>query len=220
MALQSELLNKIAGVSHGFGILDEPVVPALAHDWSSLPKWRQVHGTSLANVTTPLQECGDVDALYTSRSKIPVGVITADCVPILMAQKEGKGVAAIHAGWRGTKALIVQKVWEELKNLGHSPNEWVAVVGPSIGPCCYQVSEELAFDFLREFETFGKEAVVPSHRMLDLPFVNFKILKAQGLQEVELLRYCTKCSLSPQFHSYRRSQGKSPGRQLSGLVIK
>lgn len=219
MALQSELLKGLKRVVHNFGVLDEGPLPDLKSCWANLPKWKQVHGVEMAKVSSPLQDCGQVDALYTSESQIPVAVITADCVPILMAHKDGKGVAAIHAGWRGTKALILEQVWKKLGHEGHQPGQWVAAVGPAIGPCCYQVGEDLAAEFQKDFGRFGVTQVVPSHRMLDLPRINFEVLKELGLAEVELLRYCTQCSVGPRFHSYRRSQGQSAGRQYSGLVI-
>lgn len=220
-ALTSDLLAKIPGVQHGFGTLREPVPHVFAPVWPALkPDWKQVHGASCAEVTSTNQLCGDVDALYTQKRAIPIAVVTADCVPILMARKDGGAVAAIHAGWRGTRARILQVLWKELRARGEDPKQWVAAIGPSIGPCCYEVSEELAADFAQEFASAGKGVAVPKHRILDLPATNAWQLREIGLAACDLIRACTRCTTGPNgqpaFHSYRREGGKT--RQWSMIM--
>lgn len=201
--VQSQLLSKIPGIVHGFGTADEPVLAELLPAWNALkPKWSQVHKADVAHVTYAHQNCGEVDAFWTSEPGLPVAVVTADCVPILLARKDGKAVAAVHAGWRGTRAHILSVLWEKLRAKGEWPSEWVAAVGPAIGPCCYEVSEEIAQDFAQEFESFGEKLAVPRHRILDLPAINAKELERIGVAEVDLLRHCTRCGEG--FHSYRR----------------
>jgi YfiH family protein len=207
LIIKSALLEKVPGVCHGFGTAQEPVPAALKDAWESRrPKHKQVHRCDFVNVEIEGQECGEVDSLFTSKLGIPVGIMTADCVPVLMANKLGTCIAAIHAGWRGTRAHILRKLWAELQVRGENPRDWVAAIGPAIGPCCYEVSEELAGDFFEEFKYLdltGKLAV-PSSRRLDLQSVNAAELRMIGLEEVEVLRFCTKCSTGPLLHSYRR----------------
>jgi copper oxidase (laccase) domain-containing protein len=92
---------------------------------------------------------------------------------------------------------------------GEDPAQWIAAIGPAIGPCCYEVSEELA----REFGS-------PQTRMLDLPALNAAQLRAAGIGEVELLRACTRCSLdergTPLYASYRR-EGR--GLQQRSVIV-
>lgn len=213
MVIKSSILSKVPGISHGFGTRDEPI-PSIflqtgKESWDlALPKWKQVHGSEIARVEKPGQECGEVDALMTRQKQIPLSVVTADCVPILLAHREGHFVAAVHAGWRGARARILKKLWKKLQEEeGQDPRDWVAAIGPAIGPCCYEVSPELAEDFKKEFSDLPQVQSVPRSRMLDLPTLQLEELKKIGLFEVECLRTCTKCTQGPEqpaFYSYRR----------------
>ncbi len=209
MHIRSALLDSISSIRHGFGTCAEPIPEPFTARWDeSRPRWKQVHGGACASITAPRQECGEADALHSSLAQIPIAVQTADCVPVLLASRAGRTVAAVHAGWRGTQARILVKLWEELKAQGHQPKSWVAAVGPAIGPCCYEVSEDLANDFAREFSGAGLKPV-PTHRHLDLPAINADELQRLGIGAVDLIRQCTRCSLdasgkSHLLHSYRR----------------
>ncbi len=209
MILESALLSQVPGLLHGFGSQDEPVPKFLWSAWSTArPLGRQVHGSDVARVKYPLQACGSVDAYITQVSNLPIGVATADCVPILMTHRSGAAIAAVHAGWKGTRARILQRVFQSVReSFGphlRNPIDWVAAVGPAIGPCCYQVSEELALDFAKEFKPMGIENILPAHRMLDLQAINARELHQMGFSEVEVIRVCTRCSKAPILNSYRR----------------
>lgn len=221
MHVQSELLKQIAGLRHGFGTRSETVPASLEPYWQkSHPSWKQVHGIHSVEVTESHQKCGETDALFTFEKGMPVAVVTADCVPVLLARKNGGAGAAIHAGWRGTFAGAVDTVLKELVNRGEKLSGWVAAIGPAIGPCCYEVSEELISDFARKFSHIDPKILSPSFRKLDLPAIHDYRLKKAGLGEVDLIRACTQCSggaVSPTFHSYRR--GDKNSRQYSGLVF-
>ncbi|MFZ9594685.1 MAG: peptidoglycan editing factor PgeF [Bdellovibrionia bacterium] len=217
MTLQSELLLSIPNIQHGFGSAFEPVPSDFIEVWKkSSPVHRQVHGTAWAYVQSPGQACGEVDTLFTDQAGLPVGVMTADCVPILLAQSSGEWVASVHAGWRGTMKHSLVKLWEEFDQRGHNPKDWVAAIGPAIGPCCYQVSSALVKEFKKEFlylDPHG-EWIEPRPDRLDLQAIHEAELKQIGLQRVQRLRYCTFCSRDPQFHSYRRNAAGA-GRQWS-----
>lgn len=223
MHLQSALLSRVPGVLHGFGSLDEEVPALLSELWQKQrPAWKQVHGTAGAEVRAPGEACGEVDALWTARARQPIAVVSADCVPILLAHRSGRKVAAVHAGWRGTRARILSELFASLMAQGDSPGEWVAATGPAIGPCCYEVSEELALDFAREFAAAGEGVAVPRFRHLDLPAINAFELRQLGLAEVEILRACTCCSVGPGgplFHSYRREGGGTRQYSMIGLGL-
>ncbi len=227
MSIESSLLREIPNLVHGFGTRKDPVPSVFLSEWASKPRWKQVHGVACAEVTSVEQDCGEADALFSQIPQVLVGVQTADCVPILLASRRMPAVAAVHAGWRGTQAKILRALWKKLSELGHRPRDWVAAIGPSIGPCCYEVSEDLARSFEAEFGGGGRPNPVPKFRRLDLPSVNEGELRSLGLVEIEVLRACTFCSReysaqeasdgSPRFESYRRDG--SGGRQWSVIKV-
>lgn len=206
MIVESAILSKIPNLNHGFGTASEPLPSQFKKHWSDFgPVFQQVHGVKSIEVREKKQICGEVDALYTSVSQLPIGVVTADCVPILLSSREGSRVAAVHSGWRGTLSHILRELWTTLSREGEVAHQWVAAVGPAIGPCCYQVSEDLVQAFQNEFLDFGKETVSPQPRMLDLPSIIEKELKKMGFPVIEVIRICTYCSTNPVLNSYRKS---------------
>jgi hypothetical protein len=101
------------------------------------------------------------DGMMTDLPGVFLGIQTADCVPVLVADVRRRAVAAFHAGWRGTLARIVERGIGAMRlRYGSRPEDLVAVVGPSIGPCCYSVGEEVRFEFESQFayarELFGE----------------------------------------------------------------
>jgi hypothetical protein len=92
------------------------------------------------------------DALMTGRKGLLLGVITADCVPVLVADTRTRAVAAFHAGWRGTLARIVERgIGTMRREFGSKPKDLIAAIGPAIGACCYSVGEEVRFEFESQF---------------------------------------------------------------------
>ncbi|MEK7690051.1 MAG: polyphenol oxidase family protein, partial [Bdellovibrionota bacterium] len=148
--LTSPLLQEVPGALHGFGTIAHPI--PYAEKWKALkPVWKQVHGIGYDWVTRPGQDLGEIDAMITRSPGMALAVVTADCVPILLLKRDGSQAAAIHAGWRGSLARITPTVWAALKAKGEVGSDWVAAIGPSIGPCCYEVDPELAERFRGQF---------------------------------------------------------------------
>lgn len=193
---------------YGFGRLSERVPAIFANRWDELrPRIKQVHGIAVVEARAPGETLGEADAIWTREPGLAVGVMTADCVPVLLWRADGRAVGAVHAGWRGTKARILRAFFETLARQGERPSDWQAAIGPAIGPCCYEVNEELAAEFARDF---GPSAV-PKPRHLDLQTTNEAELRGLGVKQIEVVRSCTKCTLgssgAPVFHSYRREGG-------------
>jgi len=219
LPLRSKLLEKVPEIDHAFGTRHHPVgLRSLDHWGIRRPAWKQVHGVKVREARKPREELGDCDVLFTRAKRLPIGVAVADCVPILLAREDGAVVAAVHAGWRGTIDGAARALLERLAREGESLERYFAAIGPSIGPCCYEVDEALAERFARA----GYQAVgeTPGAKpKLDLPEYNRRQLVAYGLKSdrVEVLKACTLCDPERRFYSYRRE--KDPGRQFAAIVL-
>jgi len=160
----------------------------------------------------------DCDALITNLEDIVLTILTADCVPILLYDKEKKVVAAVHAGWKGTKADIVGKTVQKMKHVfGCEGKNIIAGIAPSIGACCYEVGEEVAKHFFHLPESVRKK---DDKYMLDLPKINQHQLLKAGLTDknIEMSAVCTACNVTHYF-SYRKEKGCS-GRFMSMIGLK
>ncbi len=128
---------------------------ALGADEMSLVAIEQIHSDVVHRITsaTPaIPNLAKGDALLTSVPGILLAVQTADCVPILLADRKRRAVAAIHSGWRGTLLRIAAKALGRMRmEFGTSPEDVIAAIGPSIGRCCYEVGSEVAAAFHSQF---------------------------------------------------------------------
>ena len=125
---------------------------ALAARDMHLLSLRQIHSDAIHVATGPESEPHHADALTTHVPGLLLGVQTADCVPILLADKKRCVVAAIHVGWRGTLARIAVKALGDMRmEFGTHPGDVVAALGPAIGRCCYEVGAEVAQGFAMQF---------------------------------------------------------------------
>jgi YfiH family protein len=206
-----------------FGDVKSPLGAFDSGEWRKLweesrPNWKQVHGDCAVRITESRQTAGECDALWTDRENLPVGVVTADCVPILLAHRSGPWIGAIHSGWRGTKLRILEKtlqrIWLEAPASAH-PKEWQVWIGPHISVDSYEVSPELALAFKDEF---GSEVV--QGRNLDLLKCQLHQLHALGIHSIQVESDCT--FKNQDFASYRRSAGgpDSKLRQYSVIVLR
>lgn len=211
-----------AGVRHGFGTKG-------AGELADVLRPRQVHGARVLRVgSAPSGELGDADAVVSSAPGRPVAIVTADCVPILAASGSGSAsasgsgaVAAIHAGWRGLAAGVIEAAIATLRST--QPGTTVrAVVGPHIGDCCYEVDPPV-IDALRRRYGAGLDAHLragrPGHAWLDLGGLALAALRACGVPASEsavLEDACTQCD-ALRFHSFRRD-GAQAGRLLHWIA--
>jgi polyphenol oxidase len=181
---------------------------ALGRDPQGVVMGRQVHGAELKTheerqeprvYADVVKSPDEVDAHWTSKPDLTPLVMVADCLPVAMVGP--CGVAMAHCGWRGLAGGIVAKTVQAV-------DAEAAAIGPGIGPCCYEVGE----DVLSEFDAIEG---VAEGRMLDLPAVARALLERAGVQASESADLCTKCN--PElFYSHRRD-GERTGRQ-AGLV--
>jgi polyphenol oxidase len=217
---------RTGGVSEGpfeslnLGILTEDVADAVVENRCRLAAalglsperiaiGRQVHGAALAmhagpQTDAPFADPGgeipEVDGHVTSEPGLAVLVFVADCLPVALAGS--RGVAMLHCGWRGLAAGIVARG-------AAAVGATAAAIGPGIGPCCYEVGDEV----LGSFAALGDG--IASGRMLDLTEVARRLLREAGVERIEAAGLCTSCE-SGHFFSHRRDAGQT-GRQ-AGLV--
>jgi len=186
-------------------------------DWSRLYTAKQVHGARVALVVeSTLRERvaeTEADVVVSAVPGVVVGVYTADCVPILVADDEGR-VAAAHAGWRGTVAGVANAAVEALVSIGARRERLRAALGPSICAHCFEVGEEVA----AEFERLTPSAVVRADGQkphVDLWEANRLLLAASGIPEnaIDAAPPCTMCE-AERFFSFRRD-GDGIGQHLS-----
>ncbi len=163
---------------------------------------QQVHGDDIYVLREPdavRPEKGH-DAIMTDLKKTPIGVLTADCVPILLYDPKRSAVAAVHAGWAGTvKGIAGKAVVEMGANFGSKPENLLASIGPSIGPCCYEIDSKV-LDPLNDFIPGAASQLVtnsrPGHWLLDLWNANRKILELVGVRpdRINVFGACTACN--------------------------
>ncbi len=171
----------------------------------------------------PLQPIPEGDVLLTTEPGVLLSVRTADCMPVLIADPDRPAVAAVHSGWRGTRQRIAGKTAVLLAGLTDSePRRLVAVVGPSIQKCCYQVGEEIYEEFRRELtgsDAFFSPPQGNRKPHLDLPAAARAQLMEAGLlpENIHLSDLCTRCR-DDYFFSYRRER-KLKGQMLSVIGI-
>jgi purine-nucleoside/S-methyl-5'-thioadenosine phosphorylase / adenosine deaminase len=181
---------------------------AVAADADGATMAWQRHGSTVARaeprgILTPGTVFDHCDGLWSDERGRSMLLLTADCLPIAIARtgERRPALAILHAGWRGLLAGIVAS---GVRALGSSGLE--AVIGPSIGPCCYEVGEEVAAPFR---EAFGDDVV--RELRLDLWTSAERALRAAGVDRVDRLDLCTSCD-GERFFSHRRDRGRT-GRQ-------
>lgn len=184
----------------------------------------QVHGCDVTIVgdetIAGVRRGAPADAAIVTRPGIAVGVLTADCVPILIGDVRGRAAAAVHAGWRGLDGGIVAETVAALARLGIAPGDLRAAVGPGIGPCHFEVSPDLAERFRsRVAGADGAVARAGERDVIDLILVAHRQLVLAGIDRIriETIRRCTACEPGV-FFSHRRDRGAT-GRQLSAAWI-
>ncbi len=246
--IRSPLLAELPGVAHGFttrrhgaskGIFsslnlsgrvgDEKqavdrnrsaLLAALGRPEGALIAVKQVHGDLVVEVTSAASRTIEADGLVTRDRDAVVAVLVADCVPILIASRDGAAVAAVHAGWRGTRARIAARAVERLGASGFAPDTLTVALGPAIGPCCFEIGAEVETELRAAYPNAG-EALrqhEDGRRVADLWGLNRLALVEAGVrpERIDVLARCVSCE-EQEFFSHRRDKGET-GRQAGAIA--
>jgi YfiH family protein len=199
---------KLDWLRHGFGLRGS-VAPA------DLTTARQVHSARVLDACGRKGESiGEGDAIVSAECGVAIGIRTADCVPILVADPGTRMVACVHAGWRGTAANIIGATIDLLRSRGCRASDLCVAIGPSIGSCCYEVGPEVA----RRFETWRTrishtEDSGVDKTTLDLRGINEIQSIEAGVRKIWKSEECTYCR-PERFFSFRREKEQA-GRMIS-----
>lgn len=183
---------------------------------SSLKMMCQVHSATVAYVDEKSDNLLDnTDALITDKGGVFLGVITADCLPVLLADTQSAVLGALHAGYRGLLHGIIDQWMQAAQVRGTQPEHLKVMIGPSIHVCCYDVDEERAQQFV---DRYGPTVINRKNKKIyvDLQEAGKRALLAQGVKEeyITISPNCTKCNNSTYF-SYRGDSTKTFGQMLS-----
>lgn len=186
---------------------------------------RQIHSEKVITLDEPwtIENRPEADGLVTKKKNIALGILTADCAPVLFVDEKSGVIGACHAGWKGAKTGIVENTVSAMVNLGAKPENIVAVIGPCIGPESYEVGQEFYDNFVNDNQknkVFFKSKSGGKY-LFDLPKYVENRLKKLNLKTVKWVGKDTLSS-EKEFFSYRRSclnKEKDYGRQLSVIIL-
>jgi YfiH family protein len=196
-------------IVHGFGTRHDDLAVLLPGYWPRRPVQHERHGTRIAVVTQANEDCGEADGMITDRPGLLLAIATADCVPVLLARRDAREVAALHVGWRGALAGMVDAFAALVRARGGDPVDWIAAPGPAAHACCYEVGQDVIDAFV-ERQDLAPGFVAPRPRRLDLPAIVRRQLERAGIGTVAARGECTMCHTRADgrwtFHSYRRDR--------------
>jgi len=185
----------------------------------------QVHSPRVQIATMANRdERPEADALVTQTPGLAIGVLTADCGPVLFADPDAGVIGAAHAGWRGAFEGVLESTIATMQSLGAKPERIIAVLGPSISQSNYEVGPEFVDRFVQQApsnETYFAASTKPGHSLFDLKQFTIDRLRKAGLS-TEMLSECTYAD-EGDWYSYRRSTHRNEpdyGRQISAIAIK
>ncbi len=212
------------GIKHGFFTAKSPrhemqgrdkKVFLETIDLNDLIVMKQEHGNDV-HVIRNGNKPASGDGLIILEKGLAGIVKTADCLPVIMCEPDFPVVSIIHAGWRGTSKKITKRALEIMSDIGVDINKLIVLLGPSIGPCCYEIKNDVKEVFIKE----GFPDIIfkkKNHSMfLDIKLANIHMLRSEGVKNIHDIGLCTSCS-DGGFNSYRR--GDRENRQINFVSL-
>ena len=222
MAYTSPLLAALPGIRHAF--LD--AAESAAFNRGQLVDIKQVHGCNVLAFPHAVSERPQADGVFTAAVDQPLGIYTADCLPLLMASRDGRFISSIHAGWRGAALGIADSATARFKQQGVAAEDIMVAIGPHIRACCYEVSaafypqlletplgalaaahrETLFFSQPQRPSARSPAAREANSRWFNLPAFAVLALEQAGIprENIDVLEHCTYCTPGETLGSYRR----------------
>ena len=221
-----------AGLNCGQGSSDQSeivaincgrVAKALQVNQDHLVTVHQVHSADVVRVGAPLSDRPRADAMVTATPGLALSVLTADCQPVLFADRQAGVIGAAHAGWRGTLDGVLEATVDAMEALGADRANIAAVIGPSISQAAYEVGPEFMEAFLDDDPDNHRFFIngQGDRYLFDLPAYGLSRLRAAGIAHAEWTRYCTYQDAA-RFYSYRRAThaGEADyGRLISAIRL-
>jgi len=251
LKLSAPSLSQISGIAHGFfgrkGGVSEGIYESLncgpgsgdvrehvmenrhrvlnALGGNNLVTLYQIHSPNAVIVSEAWEQGPQADAMATNVPGLALGILTADCAPVLFADSQARVIGAAHAGWKGAFSGVIDSVLEKMESLGADR----ARIAASIGPCISQPNYEVGPEFIARFADADKASTrffvpsdKPDHWRFDLAGFVANRLQNAGVANIESLDACTYAR-DEDFFSFRRTTHrgeKDYGRQVSAIVLK
>ncbi|HEX4422294.1 MAG TPA: peptidoglycan editing factor PgeF [Kofleriaceae bacterium] len=190
------------------------------YDPAQLVATRHVHGVAVHTVGEPLAADAEFDGLVCDREGPVLGAFAADCIPLLFADPQARVCGAAHAGWRGTVAGVATNVVARMTALGAEPRRIRVALGPSIGPCCFEVGPEVVAAFRAALGDVPAMVVAGPHKdHIDLRVAMRTMLERAGVpaDQIDDRPPCTRCE-PDRFFSYRRD-GREGGVHMGFIGL-
>lgn len=164
----------------------------------------QTHSANIDVTIETRQNYPDTDALILTEKDLGIFLNFADCTPVILYDKKQNIGAIAHAGWRGTAQKIAPLTVEKMgTNFNSKPKDIIAIIGPAIGFCCYNVGEEVYEKLKATVKNFDELSEIREGNIfVDLKNINKRQLEEIGIQEIDVCPYCTVCD-NDKFFSYR-----------------
>ena len=215
--LRSSLLGE---VPHGFSLKDGLVAEDVLQG-GAMARVEQVHSAKVAVVRSAADVGGQADALVSDARGLVLGIVTADCAPVLLADRDAGVVGAAHAGWRGAHGGVLENTLDAMEALGAERSRVVATIGPTIAQASYEVDDRFRAEFPEQDAQFFATGC-EGHWQFDLPAYVGARLRQAGVTLIDDLALDTYGD-PDRFHSYRRATHRGEptgGRQVSVIAVR